>query len=130
MSQLLVTLIFTMVIIVLHLHHDVIVCSIKVTLDAMSHPSVACRRVARSEPYRLTGAAAPLAIHSKEHGRQPGAFIAGFVKGEGSTPPPLFPPPKVPASYQPVHKFTEPLRTGQTRTVVFCKSAMLIDVNA
>ena len=74
--------------------------------------SFACRRLAKHEPYRLTGAAAPLAIKSQEHGRQPGSFIAGFVKGPESTPAVLFPPPKVPANYQPVHQFTEPLRTG------------------
>lgn len=72
----------------------------------------ACRRVARDEPYRLTGAAAPLAIKSREHGRQPGSFIAGFIQGAASAPVPVFPPPKVPVNYQPVHKFTEPLRAG------------------
>ena len=72
----------------------------------------ACRRVAKNEPYRLTGAAAPLAIKSQEHGRQPGSFIAGFIKGPDSAPATVFPPPQVPASYQPVHKFTEPLHAG------------------
>ncbi|KAL3162454.1 hypothetical protein ABBQ32_010121 [Trebouxia sp. C0010 RCD-2024] len=72
-------------------------------------PMVMGRRVARHEPYRLTGAAAPLAIKSQEHGRQPCGFIAGFVRGPDSTPTTVFPPPKVPADYQPVHKFTEPL---------------------
>lgn len=75
---------------------------------------IAYRRAARHEPYRLTGAAAPLAIKSQEHGRQPGAFIAGFVRGPDSTPAAVYPPPKVPANYQPVHKFTEPLRAGIT----------------
>ena len=76
-------------------------------------PLSAHRRVQKAEPYRLTGAAAaPLAIQAKEHGRPPGSFIAGFVKGAGAAPFPLFPAPKVPPSYQPVHKFAEPLRTG------------------
>ncbi len=70
------------------------------------------RRVQKAEPYRLTGAAAPLAIQSKEHGRQPGSFIAGFVKGADAAPFAVFPAPKVPASYQPLHKFAEPLLTG------------------
>lgn len=73
-----------------------------------------CRRVQKAEPYRLTGAAAPLAIQSKEHGRQPGSFIAGFVKGANAAPFAIFPAPKVPASYQPVHKFAGPLLTGTT----------------
>ncbi len=72
------------------------------------------RRVQKAEPYRLTGAAAPLAIQSKEHGRQPGSFIAGFVKGASAAPFAVFPAPKVPASYQPVHKFAGPLLTGTT----------------
>ncbi len=72
------------------------------------------RRVQKAEPYRLTGAAAPLAIQSKEHGRQPGSFIAGFVKGADAAPFAVFPAPKVPASYQPVHKFAGPLLTGTT----------------
>ena len=71
-----------------------------------------CRRVQKAEPYRLTGAAAPLAIQSKEHGRQPGSLIAGFVKGANAAPFAVFPAPKVPASYQPVHKFAGPLLTG------------------
>ena len=73
-----------------------------------------CRRVQKAEPYRLTGAAAPLAIQSKEHGRQPGSFIAGFVKGANAAPFAIFPAPKMPASYQPVHKFAGPLLTGTT----------------
>ena len=72
------------------------------------------RRVQKAEPYRLTGAADPLAIQSKEHGRQPGSFIAGFVKGADATPFAVFPGLKVPASYQPVHKFAGPLLTGTT----------------
>lgn len=73
-----------------------------------------CRRAQKAEPYRLTGAPAALAIESKEHGRQPGSFIAGFVKGADAAPLAVFPAPKVPASYQPIHKFPEPMRTGGT----------------
>ena len=72
------------------------------------------RRVQKAEPYRLTGAAAPLAIQFKEHGRQPGSFILGFVKGPSAATFAVFPAPKVPASYQPVHKFAGPLLTGTT----------------
>ena len=75
-------------------------------------PLSAHRRVQKAEPYRLTGAAAPLAIQAKEHGRPPGSFIAGFVKGAAAAPFPLFPAPQLPPSYQPIHKFAEPLRTG------------------
>ncbi|KAL0047130.1 hypothetical protein WJX82_007461 [Trebouxia sp. C0006] len=82
--------------------------------DEDDMPLVMGRRVQKAEPYRLTGAADPLAIQSKEHGRQPGSFIAGFVKGADATPFAVFPAPKVPASYQPVHKFAGPLLTGAT----------------
>ena len=75
-------------------------------------PLSAHRRVQRAEPYRLTGAAAPLAIQSKEQGRPPGSFIAGFVKGKDAAPFPIFPAPRVPPGYHPMHKFAEPLRTG------------------
>lgn len=80
--------------------------------DEEDMPLVMGRRVQKAEPYRLTGAAAPLAIQSREHGRQPGSFITGFVKGANAAPFAVFPPPKVPASYQPVHKFAGPLLTG------------------
>lgn len=82
----------------------------------------------KAEPYRLTGAAAPLAITSKEQGRQPGSLIAGFVKGGDSAPVAVFPAPKVPADYQPVHRFAEPLRSGTGYRLVklgFSKSASM-----
>ena len=73
------------------------------------------RRVQKAEPFRLTGsAAAPLAIEAKGQGLQPGSFIAGFVRGADTEPVKLFPVPKVPADYKPVHHFLEPLQTGSS----------------
>lgn len=88
-------------------------CDALLGVDQCRHVQTECRRQKPQEPYRLTAAGpAPLAIQSKQHGKQAGAFIPGFVRGADNLPATSFPPPQVPASYQPMHKFDQPLQTG------------------
>lgn len=83
------------------------------TMPTASPCECSCRRQKAAEPYRLTaGGPAPLAIHSKEHGRRPGSCIPGFVRGADAVAGASYPPPQVPASYQPVHTFEQPMQTG------------------
>lgn len=85
-----------------------------------------CRRQKPTEPYRIAAAGpAPLAIHSKEHGKQKGSFIPGFVRGADGLPAATYPPPQVPANYQPVHKFEHPLQTGVLGCSPSCPSISL-----
>lgn len=51
----------------------------------------------------LPGKAAPLSLQSSEQARQKD-MIPGFVKGKEVVTPKVFPPPKIPPDYQPVHR--------------------------
>ncbi len=51
----------------------------------------------------LPGKAAPLSLQSSEQARQKD-MIPGFVKAKEVVAPKVFPPPKIPADYQPIHR--------------------------
>ena len=53
--------------------------------------------------FMLPGKAAPLSLQSSEQARQKD-MIPGFVKAKEVVTPKVFPPPKIPADYQPRHR--------------------------
>ena len=51
----------------------------------------------------LPGKAAPLSLQSSEQARQKD-MIPGFVKAKEVVTPKVFPAPKIPPAYQPIHQ--------------------------
>ena len=62
----------------------------------------------------LAGKAAPLSLQSSEQARQKD-MIPGFVKAKEVVTPKVYPPPKIPPSYRPVHQPAPQLPSGVFR---------------
>ncbi len=62
-----------------------------------------CRGPRLDPQFMLPGKAAPLSLQSSEQARQKD-MIPGFVKAKEVVTPKVFPAPKIPADYQPIHR--------------------------
>lgn len=60
--------------------------------------------------FMLPGKATPLSLQSADQTKQRD-IIPGFIKAKETVVPKLYPPPQIPASYQPVHH-SAPAATG------------------
>lgn len=62
-----------------------------------------CRGRKLDPQFMLPSKAAPLSLQSSEHARQKD-MIPGFIRAKEVVTIKVFPPPRIPANYQPIHR--------------------------